>query len=218
MSHKRRLALVELAQAHGIFIVEDSPYRSIRLEGDDEPPLAAIGERGAVLHLGTFSKLMAPGLRVGWLAGPREIVARAMQLKSDGGTSPLVQRIILEWCKAGKLEAHAAAARRVFRVHRDCMLAAIRRDIPEASVKVPKGAYYLWVNFPEYVDGDALARRAAAAGVLVTPGSKCYAGGRRWPRNTGPPKHQIRLAYSYMAPEQIDEGIRRLARILPSMA
>ena len=189
MSRERREALVELAQTYGIFIVEDSPYRSIRFEGYDEPPLAALGQRGAVLHLGTFSKTMAPGLRIGWLAGPQEIVSRAMQLKSDGGTSPLVQRIILEWCKAGKLDGHAAAASQVFRDHRDCMLAAIRRDMPEASVVVPQGAYYLWIRLPEHVDGDVLARCAADAGVLITPGSKCYAGGRRWPRNVGPPKN-----------------------------
>jgi 2-aminoadipate transaminase len=218
MTWARRAALVDLAQRHGIYLVEDSPYRTVRFEGEDQPPIAALDTAGIVLHLGTFSKLMAPGLRIGWLAGPPEIVLRAAQLKSDGGSSPLVQRIIADWCNGGKLPAQTAAARQTFRQHRDRMLAALRHDIPEASVTVPEGGYYLWISLPNGVDGDQLAQRAAGLGVAITPGSKCYAGGRRWPRNAGPPKHQIRLAYSHMAPDTIDDGISRLAQALRSLS
>src|SRR3546814_11009341 len=97
MSAARREALVALAEARGIAIIEDSPYRRVRFEGADQPLLKALDRSGTVFHLGSFSKLVAPGLRIGWVAAEPALVARMVQLKSEGGSSPLIQRIIYEF-------------------------------------------------------------------------------------------------------------------------
>jgi 2-aminoadipate transaminase len=217
MSCARREALVELANTFGIYIVEDSPYRKVRFEGESQPTLKALDHENTVLTLGTFSKLLAPGLRIGWIAGPREILARIVQLKSDGGSCPLTQRLIIEFCRAGRLPAHTRRVQEVYRSHRDRMVVAIRRELPEARVEVPHGGYYLWLTLPEDTDGDELAKRAEHEGVIILPGSKFFAanGGRGAGQLS--PKNQIRAAYSYASPEQIDEGVARIARAYRSM-
>jgi 2-aminoadipate transaminase len=218
MSLARRKAVLDLADQYGLYVVEDSPYREIRFEGSVQSSLKALDHTGRVIHLGTFSKLMAPGLRIGWVTAPSDLLARMMQLKADGGTSPLVQRIIVEWLKAGNLAAHTERARDLYRSHRDCMVAALRREMPEISTVVPHGGYYVWVTLPGDVDGDEMAKRAALVGVTIIPGSKFFAGnGPGYPHNEGVPKNRIRLAYSFATPEQIDDGVHRLAEVLRAM-
>jgi 2-aminoadipate transaminase len=218
MSRRRREALLDIAGRHGTWVVEDSPYRAIRFEGSPQPSLLALDGGSGVIHVGTFSKLIAPGTRIGWVTAPREILARMVQLKADGGSSPLVQRIVVEWLKDGNLPGHTENARRTYRAHRDRMLEALKREMPDTGVAVPQGGYYLWLTLPGDVDADELAARAAQAGVIVIPGSKFYASaGPGFPRNEGPPKNRMRLAYSHADEEQIDLGIRRVAEALRSM-
>jgi 2-aminoadipate transaminase len=209
MSRARREALVDLASRHGIAVVEDNPYRHVRFEGEPLPTVKALDRGGDVLHLGTFSKLIAPGLRIGWIAARADWIARLMQLKSDGGSNPLIQRIVLEFCRSGAFDAHVARVQAVYREHRDRMIAAVRRDLPELRMDVPRGGYYLWLTLPDRMDGDDLARRAAQAGVNVIAGSKFYASGR----SHAAPCNSIRLSYSFASPEEIDTGIRRLAAV-----
>ncbi|MEO5765974.1 MAG: PLP-dependent aminotransferase family protein [Casimicrobiaceae bacterium] len=218
MSLRRREALLEIAAVHGIPIVEDSPYRKVRFEGDLEPSLKALDRHEGVYLLGTFSKLIAPGLRIGWVAAPRDIIARLVQLKSDGGTCPLTQRIILEFCKAGGLESHIDKVQSVYRIHRDRMVAALRRELPEVSMTIPHGGYYVWLKFPDHVDADALAKRAGELGATIIPGSKFFAG--RGPLSSKihkAPKNFARLAYSHASPDEIDVGVQRIASALKSM-
>ena len=212
MSRRRREALLELASRHGMYVIEDSPYRKVRFEGTSEPTLKALDLSKNVLHLGTFSKLLAPGIRIGWIAGSPDLLARMIQLKADGGSSPLAQRIIVEWCRAGNLAAHTENVQRTYRLHRDHMVAALRRDLPEVSLLVPEGGYYLWLTLPHGIDADELAKHAAEAGVTILAGSKFYARTDRG--NDVTPKKHVRLAYTHSSPEQIDEGIRRLAGVL----
>ena len=210
-SRRRREALVQLAARHGVFIVEDSPYRKVRFEGEPEPSLKALDEAKCVVTVGTFSKLVAPGLRVGWVTAPPDFVNRMAQLKSDGGSSPLLQRTILEFCKAGGMETQTGVARDTYRAHRDRMVQALRRDLPEVSFSVPTGGYYVWVTLPSHIDGAELAKRAAEEHVLIIPGAKFFAG-------KGHAKNHVRLAYSFTTPEEIDEGVRRLARVYAGLA
>lgn len=218
MDAGRRRALIELAAAEDIALIEDSPYRRVRFEGEPAPMLMALDTTGAVFHLGTFSKLVAPGLRIGWVAAEAAMIARLIQLKSDGGSSPFVQRLLYEFGRSPDFEAHVARAQRVYGERRDHMVAAVRRELPEARIGVPEGGYYVWLSFPPHVDGDALAGRAAAAGVNLIPGSKFFAGGARFPSNRAVPRNHIRLSYSYATPEQIDEGVRRLASVYRPVA
>jgi len=211
MSTARRRALVELARTHGLYVVEDSPYREVRFDGDRLPTLQALDQTGTVITVGTFAKLMAPGLRIGWIAADPDLVGRIIQLKSDGGSSPLVQRIIVEFMRAGGFDPHIDLVRRTYRSHRDHMVAAVRRELPDATVRVPDGGYYLWLAFPEGIDGSRLAALAEEEGVTVIPGRKFFADDRAFPQNSAAPTNHVRLAFSHAAPEEIDEGVRRLA-------
>jgi 2-aminoadipate transaminase len=166
-----------------------------------------------VASVGTFSKLIAPGLRIGWIAGAPELLAGMPQMKSDGGSSPLLQRAILEFCKLGRITEQTDLARQTYRRHRDHMVAAVRRELPDAAMQVPEGGYYLWLTLPGDIDGDVLAQRALAEGVNVIPGSKFFAGQFvDYPRNQTTPKNNVRLAFSHAGPDEIDEGVTRLAR------
>ena len=209
MGRTRREALVALACRHGIAIVEDNPYRRVRFEGEALPTLKALDRAGEVLHVGTFSKLIAPGLRIGWIAARADWIARLMQLKSDGGTNPLIQRIVLDFCRSNEFPAHVERVQFVYGRQRDHMVAALRSHLPDLRFDVPQGGYYVWVTLPPGVDGDELARRAADVGVNVIAGSKFHAAGGRL---LAPCDH-IRLSYSFASPDEIDLGIRRLADV-----
>lgn len=209
MTRRRREALVELAARRSIAIVEDNPYRRVRFEGEAVPTLKALDRRGVVLHVGTFSKLIAPGLRIGWIAASEDLIARLMQLKSDGGSNPLIQRMVLEFCRSSELARHIERVQATYREQRDRMLAAVRRELPDVELDIPQGGYYLWLTLPRRIDGDELAKRAAQAGVNVIAGSKFYAGSRA----SGDLCNHIRLSYSFATPEEIDLGIARLAQV-----
>jgi 2-aminoadipate transaminase len=206
MSLERRLALIQLATERGIYLVEDSPYRKVRFEGQSVPSLKALDADDTVIYVGTFSKLMAPGLRVGWAVASTELIARMIQLKSDGGSCPLTQRIIAEFIGAGRLPAHIERVQSTYRQNRDAMVAAFRRELPDATFDIPEGGYYIWLTLPEDVDCDRLARSAIDGGVTVLPGSKFFASS-----DVPHPKNHLRVAYSHATTEAIDDGIRRLA-------
>ena len=213
MPLERRRALVDLARRYGVLLVEDSPYRKVRFEGESVPSLKSLDADGsAVIQLGTFSKLLAPGLRVGWAAGAPDLLARMAQLKTDAGSCPLTQRVILEFCRAGRLDAHTTRVQETYRAHRDRMVRAFERELPEVAFQAPNGGYYLWLSLPTGVDGDALARRAADAGVIVIAGSKFFANGGGDQRG-----RFIRVAFSHAGLDEIDEGVRRLATAYHSL-
>lgn len=217
MSQGRRQALVDVAAREGITIVEDNPYRRVRFQGESIPTLKALDDKDGVIHVGTFSKLVAPGLRIGWVAADREVIARLMQLKSDGGSCPLMQRIVFDFCQSGAFAAHVDRVQTIYRQHRDRMLEAVRRHLPEVSFTEPEGGYYVWLGLPPAVDGDELAKRAAQRGVNLIPGSKFFAGQDGYPRNRDARRNAVRLSYSYASPEQIDEGVERLGEAYASM-
>jgi 2-aminoadipate transaminase len=211
---ERRRALIALAARHRIAVVEDSPYRKVRFVGDSVPSLASLDHDGGVIHLGTFAKLMAPGLRVGWVAAPSSLIARMALLKTDAGSCPLTQRIILEFCTTGgRLPSHIDDVQERYRVNRDRMVAALHRELPNVKFEVPDGGYYLWVCWPEGTDADALTLGAQREGVIVIAGSRFYANA-----GAGHPRNRMRLAYSHALPDEIDEGVRRLARAYAALA
>lgn len=216
MSRERRQSLVDLADAFGIYIVEDSPYRRVQFEGEQLPMIKAFDRGDTVFVLGTFSKLIAPGLRIGWVVTSSEMVARLAQLKSDRGSCPLTQRIILEFCKGNQLANHTERVQNLYRSHRDSMVNALREHLPEASFHISQGGYYLWLTLPEHIDADKLTARALEEKVGIISGSKFFAGAG--PKGTGAPKNHIRLCYSHANPKEIVEGIKRLARAVHSMA
>ena len=206
LSRARRAALVDLAQRHGMLVLEDDPYRRIRFSGEPVPPIQVLDPTGCVVGLGTFAKLVAPGLRLGWVIANRDIVARMAAMKADGGTCPFTQRILIEYCRAGRLEPDIRERVTTYRAHRDVMARAVREHLPQAEFELPQGGYYLWLRLPDGVDGDALATLAEAEGVQVLPASQFHA--------APGPRNYVRLAYSYASPSEIVEGVRRLGRAL----
>ena len=201
-SAARRQRLVELAERHGFVILEDDPYRRLRFEGEPVPPVKSFDSNGVVIALGTVSKILAPGLRVGWAIGPGEVVDRMAMQKADGGSSPFAQRIVAELMRGNEMARHIDELSAEMRRHRDAMVEAFGDFLPEAEVRVPRGGYFLWAALPEGTDAEAVARIALRHGAEVSSGRLCY------PNDV--PGHHIRLAYSFVDVEAIREGVRRL--------
>ena len=209
LTRARREQLVELASRHGMVVLEDDPYRRIRFSGEPVPPIQSLDRHGCVIGLGTFAKLVAPGLRLGWVIARPEIVAQMAAMKADGGTCPFTQRMLIEYCRAGRLEPDIRDRVRTYQAHRDVMARAVREHLPQATFRLPEGGYYLWLRLPDGVDSDELAARAERQGVQVLPASHFHA--------TPGPRNYLRLAYSYASPSEIVEGVRRLAVALAQM-
>jgi 2-aminoadipate transaminase len=210
MSERRRMELVALAEREGLLVVEDDPYRRIRFEGVPVPPIQSFDESGRVIGLGTFAKIIAPGLRVGWVSAEPEIITKMVGFKSDGGSCPLTQRMILEYCKAGRVDSHVNELVKSYSLHRDVMFDMVTTQLPGATTRKPEGGYYLWVQLPDGMDSERLLSLALAEGVGFLPASWFYP-------NAGPPNY-VRLAYSYCSPEAIAEGMRRLGRVFRRVA
>lgn len=210
----RREALLALAAEYNVPVVEDAPYRRVRFEGGDVASLKALDTGGRVIHLGTFSKLIAPGLRIGWIAAEQALISRLMRLKCDGGTSALLQGIVYGFCQSDTFDAHVQRVRDTYRQHRDTMIAALRRDLPGVAFLVPEGGYYVWLTLPAGIDAGEVAAKASDAGVQVLPGSRFFANAEA----AGDADRYLRLSYSYSTPEQIGAGISTLAEVFAVLA
>jgi 2-aminoadipate transaminase len=219
LSLQRRRELLRLADRHGVPILEDDPYGQLRYEGDHLPPLVALDAEyrglsresysGNVLYLSTFSKTLAPGLRLGWIVGPPEVIRRLAQAKQgvDLHTSTLVQLLAHEVARSGFLDQHIRRLRRVYAARRDAMLAAMERSFP-ADVRWtrPAGGLFIWATLPESMDAASVLREALAEKVAFVPGAPFFPDGGG--RNT------LRLNFSNTDPEGIGDGIGRLGRVL----
>lgn len=220
LSLERRWKLVELAAHHGVPIVEDDPYGQLRYEGDHLPPLVRLDAehhgcnggtkfRGGVIYLGTMSKVMAPGLRLGWVVAPEEVMEKLVQMKQgmDLHTSTFTQMVACETARGGFLDRHVRHIRQVYRERRDAMLAALERYAPPGVRWTrPAGGLFLWLTLPEGMSSKDLFPDALQEKVAYVPGSAFY------PNGGG--ERSMRLNFSYPAPEAIDEGIRRLCNVI----
>ncbi len=211
MALERRRAVVEICQRHGVLIVEDDAYGDIRFGGEGLPSLFSLaGGKGAVF-LGTFSKTMATGLRVGWVLADQPVIEALLRTRFDLGVSPWLQRTVLEFVSAGLFEPHLAKVNQVYRKKRDVMLAALdERCGRYARWNRPEGGYFLWLTLAETVDPAALAEAARRLGVA-------YVGGTAFHLDGGG-QHTVRLAYSFVREEEIPEAILRLGRALEEAA
>jgi 2-aminoadipate transaminase len=205
----RRYRLVELAAQHGAFIIEDDPYGELRFEGEDIIPICALHKENT-LYLSTFSKTLAPGLRLGWIVAPEAVIARLVQAKqgADLHTSTLVQYLAYDICQRGLIRAHVRKIREVYRERRDVMLEAMEEHFPPGVTWTrPHGGLFLWVQMPECMDAEKLLTVAVEEKVAFVPGHAFYPGG-----DDG--HCCMRLNFSYCQPETIQEGIRRLGRAM----
>ncbi len=194
MSLARRKELLRLAKEYDFVILEDDPYRRIRFEGESVPPIKYMDTDGRVIAIGTVSKILAPGLRIGWAIAEPEIVRRMGLQKSDGGSCPFTQRIIVDAIRSNKLAEHIDLVTDHMREHRDAMVEALDEFLPEAKVDPPSGGYFLWAELPESNSGDYVASRAVEHGVEVGSGRLCF------PNEN--PGNFLRFAYSLVPPEK----------------
>jgi 2-aminoadipate transaminase len=208
LSFARRQALVEFAKRHHIPVLEDDPYGALRFEGRDVPSLAALDDEGVVIHLGTFSKTLAPGLRIGWATGPREVM-RAMTIAkqaADLHTATLAQRATAALLETFDYEAHLTHLRAVYGERRQTMLSALARHMPKGTRWTrPEGGMFTWVELPHGLDADSLFAAALAEHVAFVPGTSFFA--------ERPRKDTLRLNYSNRPPERIEEGLARLGKV-----
>jgi 2-aminoadipate transaminase len=210
MSTERRARLVQLAREYGMLVVEDDPYRRIRFEGKAVPPIQTHDTSGCVIGLGTISKVIAPGLRIGWVIASPEIIAKMALIKSDGGSSALPQRLILEYARRGRIAPHIGETIETYRKHRDVMFEMLPQMLPGTSVNKPEGGYYLWVKLPDGVDADELAIASAGNGVEILPARIFYA--------TNGPKNFVRLAFSFNSIERTVNGMEQLGKVYAQTA
>lgn len=218
-SAERRRKLLEIADHYGVPVLEDDPYGQLRFEGEHIPPLVALdaelqkndGEpyTGNVVYLSTFSKTLAPGLRLAWIIAPTEVILKLVQAKqgADLHTSTLTQMLAYEAMQDGFLDGHVKKIRAVYGERRDTMLNALEKFFPPGVKWThPQGGLFLWLTFPDWLDASDLLQEAVKERVAFVPGVAFHSDGGG--RNTA------RLNFSYSNPQAIEEGIRRLGRVL----
>lgn len=204
---ERRHALLDLAARHHLLIIEDDPYGDLRFAGERVPSLYSLSGGEGVLKAGTFSKIIATGLRVGWIQGQKEYIDATLRMRFDNGTSPFASRIIAAYIEGGTLEPHIAKMCELYRTKCDAMLSALsERCANLATWTQPEGGFFIWLTFADNLSLRDVQTRCAEEGVAIVPGSSFYADGGG--------QHNLRLAFSNVAESEIAEGVRRLGRAL----
>ncbi|HWE63676.1 MAG TPA: PLP-dependent aminotransferase family protein, partial [Chloroflexota bacterium] len=181
MSRARREALLALCATYALPLIEDDPYGELRFEGEEVPPLRALPGGEDTIYLGTFSKILAPGLRVGWVVAPRPLLRRLVLAKqaADLQCDSLTQRAILHYCRHNDIQATIAPLRRLYHARRDAMLQALARYFPaEARWTRPEGGLFIWVTLPDGLDGRAMLKDAVERRVAFVPGSAGHMDGK----------------------------------------
>lgn len=205
---ERRTRLVRIAAKYGIPIIEDDPYGELRFEGEDITPIVVLHKEN-VLYLSTFSKTLAPGIRLGWVVAPEQIIRRLVQAKqaTDLHTSTFIQMIANDIMRRGILKAHSRVIKAAYGERRHIMTTSMEEHFPKGVAWTkPVGGLFLWVRAPEHVNTMDLLQTAVEEKVAYVPGTVFY------PDGSG--LNTMRLNFSNATPEKIREGIKRLGRVL----
>ena len=210
LSVDRRRRIVDIARAHDLLVLEDDPYGLVRFEGEPQPSLLELDGGDRVVYTSSFSKTVAPGLRVGYFILPSELRVELEATSTSIYITPglLGQAAIYEFTRRGNFESNLARVRDLLRARRDAMLETLEAELGRSSAtwSQPEGGYFVWLDVPG-VDAVELLARSADAGVTFVPGS-----------DFGGPPSTARLAYSFVSPDEIRGGVPLLAELLPSAA
>jgi 2-aminoadipate transaminase len=209
MALERRLRLVELARRHEMIVVEDNPYGLLRYGGEVLPPLYQLEGGDFVIYLGTFSKILSPGIRLGWAVAPPPVMEKIVLGKqaADLCTSTLTQYFVREYFAEGRWRQYVESLVEIYRRRRDTMLAALREHFPaEASWTEPEGGLFIWATLPDYIDTGDLLAKALRADVAFVPGQGAYVDGRGG--------SSMRLNFSGVDEDEIREGVRRIGKVI----
>jgi DNA-binding transcriptional MocR family regulator len=209
LSGTRRRRLLELSDRYNVPILEDDFAGDLRYDGRAQPAIKALDRAGQVLYAGTFSKLLMPGLRVGYLVADGPVLERLARHKRvhDLTTSPLLQRVLDRYVTVGRYQAHLRRSSRLCRARRDAMLAAVRDTLPDVVTTAPRGGLFLWLRLPPPTSARAVLSVALEEGVEFAPGDRFFA-------DPADGAGHARLNFATQTPEEIVVGIGRLARVL----
>lgn len=208
---ERRRAVVDLARRHRLLVVEDDAYGELAFSGEPLPSLFSIAEGRGVLRLGTFSKMIATGLRVGWVLARTEYIQPILEMRFDAGGSPWIQRTVAEYVLAGLLEKRIPVLRDLYRRKRDLMLGALEHYCSQrVHWSVPEGGFFIWLELLDGIEAFKLAEAAVRQGVTVVPGAAFFADQPGLTAADAGRQH-IRLAFSFVREDEIEEAVRRLA-------
>ncbi len=204
LSAEKRSRLLELARNHEFTIFEDDPYVALRFEGAPLPTMVSMDPGETVVYASSFSKTVCPGIRVGYLVGPAEVIARVVKIATTTYISPnmVAQAIVHQFCLSGALERSIENVRDALRERANTLCEALERELPDARFVKPTGGYFLWVDLPRGTDVGALFQAAVERGVQFVKGSDFVLDGA---------DSSLRLAYSGVTPKEIEEGVKRLA-------
>ena len=210
LSGDKRARLLELAAEHDFVIFEDDPYIDIRFEGQTLPTMLSQDEAGKVVYASSFSKTVCPGIRVGYLVGPAAVIKQVQTLATNTYISPnmVAQSIVNQFCRSGRIDSAVDTVKTALRERRDAVVSSLREHLPEARFEAPQGGYFMWVELPEEVDVAELETAAKGRGVVFVKGTDFLLDGGH---------NALRLAYSGVTPDEIGEGISRLADAVRSL-
>lgn len=207
LSVERRHELARIADERGLLILEDDAYIDLRFEGEKKPTMFGLAKPGSVLLFGTLSKTIAAGLRLGWCAGPAEVIAVLSRGRTDSLRNTYTAALAEWYVSTGRHAEHIAKLQQIYKDKCEHMLAALEREMPDGVTWTrPKGGFFLWVTLPEGVDAVDLHPTARESLVDYIPGPSFY--------SDGSGRRSLRLSYSAVTPEQIDTGIARLAAVV----
>ena len=213
LSLEKRRRVVELADTYGFYVIEDVPYRKLRYQGEDLPLLREI-DPSRVITMSSFSKLLSPGIRVGFMISSPDLTGALTKLGEDTYLSPVLptQAAVAEYLRRGMLEPNIQRLKDLYMPRWKAMAEAVRRELPGAQAFVPDGGFFVSVMLPEDANTDDLVGRAKERGLVLTPGSAFFAD----PDDGGvvPGDRFVRLPFCAVTPEQIQEGVRRLASLV----
>jgi 2-aminoadipate transaminase len=210
LSLEKRRRLLELAANYDFVVFEDDPYVELRFEGERLPTMLSLDEADSVVYASSFSKTVCPGIRVGYLCGPAEVIASTERTATETYISPnmVAQSIVNEFCRSGAIARSIETVKEALRERLGTLAGALERELPDARFEPPQGGYFMWVELPEDADVDALAAAAKDREVIFVKGTDFLLEGGQ---NT------LRLAYSGVRPDEIDEGVSRLAEAYRSL-
>ena len=210
LSLERRRRLVELARSRELLVVEDNPYGLLRFGGEPLPPLYQLDGGDFVIYVGTFSKILSPGIRLGWAVAPPPVMEKIVLGKqaSDLCTSTLTQHFVREYFAEGRWQAYVDSLAELYRGRRDTMVEALRRHFPpQATWTEPEGGMFIWATLPEFIDTGDLLAKALREDVAFVPGQSAYV-------EDGRGRNSMRLNFSGSGEEEIREGIRRIGNVV----
>ncbi len=213
LSLEKRRRVVELAAEHGFTVIEDIPYRKLRYRGEDLPLMREL-DPANVITMSSFSKLLSPGIRVGFMISSSELVGDVTALGEDTYLSPALptQAAVAEYLRRGLLEPNIEGLKELYRPRWTAMAESVERELPGAQAFIPDGGFFVSVMLPEGANTENLVGRAKGSGLVLTPGAAFFADPDDG--ETVPGDRFVRLPFCAVTPEQIQEGVRRLAALL----